>query len=94
MGALMGAVASAMLLAGGLEGLQQAAICGSLPFLVISMALCWYWVKALREEGAASGVGPPENLDTSRDLVSTTARPADPTGERDGVTEPAGEGAR
>ncbi len=52
MGALMGGVASAMLLAGGLEGLQQAAICGSLPFLVISMALAWYWIKALREEGA------------------------------------------
>ena len=52
MGVLMGGVASAMLLAGGLEGLQQAAILGSGPFLIISMALCWYWVRALREEGA------------------------------------------
>jgi glycine betaine transporter len=94
MGALMGAVASAMLLAGGLEGLQMAAICGSLPFLVISMALCWYWIKALREEGAPSGEGPSENLDASKVLVSTAASPADPPGERDDVTEPAGEGAR
>jgi glycine betaine transporter len=94
MGALMGAVASAMLLAGGLEGLQMAAICGSLPFLIISMALCWYWIKALREEGAPSGEGPSENLDASKVLVSTAASPADPPGERDDVTEPAGEGAR
>ena len=98
MGALMGAVASAMLLAGGLEGLQMAAICGSLPFLIISMALCWYWIKALREEGAPSREGPPpESLDASKGLVSTAAGPAgpaDPAGERDGVTEPAGEGAR
>ena len=73
MGALMGGVAAAMLLAGGLEGLQMAAICGSRPFLVISMALCWYWIKALRQEGAPSGEGPPENLDASKELVSTAA---------------------
>ena len=70
MGALMGAVASAMLLAGGLEGLQMAAICGSLPFLVISMALAWYWIKALRQERRAVERRPPENLDASKDLVS------------------------
>jgi choline-glycine betaine transporter len=87
MGALMGAVASAMLLAGGLEGLQMAAICGSLPFLVISMVLAWYWIRALAQEGAPPEEGPPENLDASKVLVST----AD---ERDGVIEPAGEGAR
>ncbi len=66
MGALMGGVASAMLLAGGLEGLQMAAICGSLPFLVISMALAWYWIKALREEGAPSREGPPPRAWTPR----------------------------
>ena len=94
MGALMGGVAAAMLLAGGLEGLQMAAICGSLPFLVISMALCWYWIKALRQEGAPSGEGPPENLDASKELVSTAAGSAEPAGERDGLAKPAGEGAR
>jgi glycine betaine transporter len=92
MGALMGAVASAMLLAGGLEGLQMAAICGSLPFLIIAMALAWYWIKALRQEGA--GEGPPEHLDASRYLVSTPAGSAEPAGERDNVAKPAGEDAR
>ena len=94
MGALMGGVAAAMLLAGGLEGLQMAAICGSLPFLVISMALCWYWIKALRQEGAPSGEGPPENLDASKELVSTAAGSAQPAGERDGLAKPAEDGAR
>jgi choline/carnitine/betaine transport len=95
MGVLMGGVASAMLLAGGLEGLQMAAICGSLPFLVISMALAWYWIKALRQEGAPSGEGRPERLDASKDLVSTAAGPADAAGEREGAAEsPAGDGAR
>jgi glycine betaine transporter len=93
MGALMGAVASAMLLAGGLEGLQMAAICGSLPFLIIAMALAWYWVKALRQEAKLSKEGPPEHLDASKDLVSTPAGSADPAGERNSVAKPAGEGA-
>ena len=53
MGALMGAVASAMLLAGGLEGLQMAAICGSLPFLVISMALVLVLDQGLAGGGRA-----------------------------------------
>jgi glycine betaine transporter len=91
MGVLMGGVASAMLLAGGLEGLQQAAICGSGPFIIISMALAWTWIKALRQE---AGEGPPEHLDASRDLVSTPAGSADPAGERNGVAKPAGEDAR
>ena len=94
MGALMGAVASAMLLAGGLEGLQMAAICGSLPFLIIAMALAWYWIKALREEGERSKAGPPEHLDASRGLVTAPAGSADSAGDRDGVAEPAGEDSR
>jgi choline-glycine betaine transporter len=94
MGALMGAVASAMLLAGGLEGLQMAAICGSLPFLIIAMALAWYWIKALRQESALAKEGPPGHVDTSKDLVSTQAGATDQAGERDSVVKPAGEGAR
>jgi choline/carnitine/betaine transport len=100
MGVLMGGVASAMLLAGGLEGLQQAAILGSGPFLVISMALCWYWVKALREEGVQREEGPSENLDASKDLVSARPGPAERDGSadrvstHDDVTEPAEGGSR
>ena len=71
MGALMGGIASAMLLAGGLTGLQQAAVLGSGPFIVISIALMWYWVKALRQEGAPPGPGLPEQLDAAGKLVST-----------------------
>ena len=93
MGALMAAVASAMLLVGGLEGLQQAAILGSGPFLVISMALCWYWVKALAKEGVPPREEPrPESLDTSTELVSTVPGSIGRAGgEHDGVVEPPGD---
>jgi glycine betaine transporter len=93
MGVLMGGVASAMLLAGGLEGLQQAAILGSGPFLVISMALCWYWVKALAKEGPPPREEPPpESLDASTELVSTVPGSIGRAGgEHDGVVEPPGD---
>ena len=91
MGALMGGVASAMLLAGGLEGLQQAAIFGSGPFIVISMALCWYWVKALRQEGAPPEGGPPEKsgrlegVGVDRGWPAGSARPGGRAGRRGGA---------
>lgn len=104
MGVLMGGVASAMLLVGGLEGLQQAAILGSGPFLIISLALCWYWIKALRQESVPPEQGPPEHLDASKALVPTAPGSvgspvgrdgsAAPPGERDDESKPAGEGAR
>ena len=109
MGVLMGGVASAMLLAGGLEGLQQAAVLGSGPFLIISMALCWYWVRALAQEGAPPREERPETLDAAKELVSTApgliaAGSADPAdgrdgssdraGKRDDLAKPAGEGPR
>jgi choline/carnitine/betaine transport len=71
MGVLMGGIASAMLLAGGLEGLQQAAILGSGPFIVIAIGLMWYWVQALRQEGAPPEPGLPERLDATGQLAST-----------------------
>jgi glycine betaine transporter len=49
-GVMMGAIASALLLAGGLVALQQAAILGSVPFTFILVALLWAWIKALRSE--------------------------------------------
>jgi choline-glycine betaine transporter len=109
MGVLMGGVASAMLLAGGLEGLQQAAVLGSGPFLIISMTLCWYWVRALAQEGAPPREERPETLDAAKELVSTApglipAGSADPADGRDGssdragkpddLAKPAGEGPR
>jgi glycine betaine transporter len=50
LGVLMGAIACAMLLVGGLTALQQAAVLGSVPFAVVLVLVAWSWVKALREE--------------------------------------------
>jgi choline/carnitine/betaine transport len=53
-GVLIGAVASVLLLAGGLESLQQATILVALPFVLVMMALCVALVKELREDPAAA----------------------------------------
>ncbi len=74
MGALFGGIACALLLAGGLGGLQQAAILGSGPFIIIACALMYYWVKALREEPDPRS-GPKEKLDQAGHLVSTAPDP-------------------
>jgi glycine betaine transporter len=50
LGVLMGAIACAMLLVGGLTALQQAAVLGSVPFTFVVVGVAWCWVKALREE--------------------------------------------
>lgn len=57
LGALMGGIACAMLLVGGLEALQQAAILGSVPFAFVIVGVAWCWLKALREE--RPGAPPP-----------------------------------
>jgi glycine betaine transporter len=50
LGLLMGGIACAMLLVGGLTALQQAAVLGSVPFTFVLVGVAWCWVKALREE--------------------------------------------
>lgn len=50
LGVLMGGIACAMLLVGGLQALQQAAVLGSVPFTVVLVGVAYCWVKALREE--------------------------------------------
>ncbi len=52
-GVLMGGVAAALLLAGGLTALQNATILVALPFVVVMLALCVSLVKELREDPAA-----------------------------------------
>ena len=62
LGVLMGGIACAMLLVGGLTALQQAAVLGSVPFTFVLIGVAWCWVKALREEprpGRDGPVGPP-----------------------------------
>jgi glycine betaine transporter len=51
LGVLMGGIACAMLLVGGLTALQQAAVLGSVPFTFVLIGTAYCWVKALREEG-------------------------------------------
>ncbi len=50
LGLLMGAIAAALLLVGGLSALQQAAILGSVPFTFVLVGLTWAWIRALKAE--------------------------------------------
>jgi glycine betaine transporter len=49
-GTAMGGVAITLLLAGGLETLQQAAIVAGAPFALVMIGLCVSFFKALRRE--------------------------------------------
>lgn len=59
LGVLMGGIACAMLLAGGLDALQQAAILGAVPFSFVIVGVAYCWIKALREDTAAEAGGRP-----------------------------------
>jgi choline/carnitine/betaine transport len=59
-GTLMGASAAVLLLAGGLEALQQAAILAAAPFLIVMIGLAVSLLKALRAEETAVVVIEPE----------------------------------
>jgi glycine betaine transporter len=50
MGCLMGAIASVLLLVGGLTGLQQGAILASVPFTFVIVGIGWSMIKVLRQE--------------------------------------------
>lgn len=76
LGGLMGGIACAMLLVGGLEALQQAAILGSVPFTLVIIGVAWCWVKALREETA----GPPSSRPVATNGEQPGARSAEPVG--------------
>jgi glycine betaine transporter len=56
-GVLTGAAAAICLLAGGLEGLQTAAIISAAPFVLVMIGLCWPILKELRSE-SLPGVAP------------------------------------
>ena len=68
LGVLMGGIACAMLLVGGLTALQQAAVLGSVPFTFVIIGVAWCWIKALREE---TGPAPDEAQVTPPTLVET-----------------------
>jgi glycine betaine transporter len=52
-GTLAGLCAAVLLLAGGLNALQQAAILAAIPFAVVMMALCYALMRELRTERRA-----------------------------------------
>ena len=58
LGVLMGGIACAMLLVGGLTALQSAAVLGSVPFTFVIVGVAWCWIKALREETVPPRLGP------------------------------------
>jgi glycine betaine transporter len=72
-GTAMGAVAITLLLAGGLETLQQAAIVAGAPFALVMIALCLSFFKALRQEELPAAV------------PRSTVTVPDPTAPRPGV---------
>ncbi|GAA4922104.1 choline/carnitine/betaine transport [Stackebrandtia albiflava] len=56
-GVLIGAVAAVLLVAGGLEALQQATILVALPFVVVMLLLCWSLMRQLRTDPGAGPAG-------------------------------------
>ncbi len=64
-----GAMAAALLVAGGLSALQTASISAGLPQSIIVLACCYSLVKALRKDYAVKGVPDLEKLkgDTNKD---------------------------
>ena len=66
-GSMIGAVAIALLLAGGLSAIQTTVIVFGIPFLVVMLGVCYSLVKQLRDEPVVSTVAP-----GVRTLVATT----------------------
>jgi glycine betaine transporter len=49
-GAIMGALAAILLLAGGLDALQNGAILAATPFAILMCLMCWCLYKTLRRD--------------------------------------------
>ena len=65
-GVAMGAAASILLLAGGLEALQQASIIAAAPFLLVMIGLCVALYKALSRDEALAQPAAPATVVTQR----------------------------
>jgi choline-glycine betaine transporter len=55
-GAIMAALAAILLVAGGLDALQNGAILAATPFAVIMLVMCWSTHKAMSEDLASGAV--------------------------------------
>ena len=64
-----GGVAAVLLIAGGLEALQTAAIASALPFVVVMIFICYGLLRALQTEGKGA------HLDLSEDAVEASSEP-------------------
>jgi glycine betaine transporter len=74
LGLLMGGIACAMLLVGGLSALQQAAVLGSVPFTFVIVGVAWCWITALREETVPPrGPSPAASSTHSADRADVTS---------------------
>jgi choline-glycine betaine transporter len=82
LGVLMGGIACAMLLVGGLTALQQAAILGSVPFAFVTVGVAWCWLKALRDDAVTTrgrSGSPPSTPPASR-TADDSSQPIVPGG--------------
>ena len=78
-GSMIGAVAIALLLAGGLNAIQTTVIVFGVPFLVVMLGVCYSLIKQLRDEPVISTVPP-----GVRTAVATMRPPrAEPPGRSD-----------
>jgi choline/glycine/proline betaine transport protein len=92
----IGALAAALLLAGGLSALQTASLIGALPFTAIMLVACWGLVRALNEEqdwraGLLPARAPAAAEGWQRRLGAALHRPSRGTAERhlDAAVRPA-----
>ena len=75
-GAIMAGVAAVLLLAGGLDALQQASVLAAAPFALILLAMCWALVRGLTREARRRRAesGEEQGADrVQRGAVATTA---------------------
>jgi choline-glycine betaine transporter len=76
-GSMIGAVAIALLLAGGLDAIQTTVIVFGIPFLAVMLGVCYSLIKQLRAEPVVSTVPP-----GVRTLVSSTSPALSENGDR------------
>jgi len=53
-GVIMGALAAILLVAGGLDALQNGAIVAATPFVILMLVMCWSLMKAMSEDAATA----------------------------------------
>jgi len=92
-GSMIGAVAIALLLAGGLEAIQTTVIVIGVPFLVVMLGVCYSLLKQLRSEPVVTTV-PPGVRTVVAEMRSNTVQQPDaaqqptPAGPENGAAAP------